>query len=117
MKVEDGESKEPSPMRDGSFVGAARFELTTSCSQSRRDTGLRYAPKKRPDDRALAERGGFEPPVQFNPYGSLANYWFKPLTHLSKVSRHGRRGGKYSQLALSRVIHDQFRRFQGTPKA
>jgi hypothetical protein len=33
------------------------------------------------------------------------------------VSRHGRRGGKYSQLALSRVIHDQFRRFQGTPKA
>ena len=27
------------------FVGAARFELTTSCSQSRRDTGLRYAPK------------------------------------------------------------------------
>ena len=31
----------------------------------------------------VAERGGFEPPVQFNPYGSLANYWFKPLTHLS----------------------------------
>ena len=29
-----------------SFVGAARFELTTSCSQSRRDTGLRYAPIK-----------------------------------------------------------------------
>ena len=33
---------------------------------------------------ALAERGGFEPPVQNNPYGSLANYWFKPLTHLSR---------------------------------
>ena len=31
----------------------------------------------------LAERGGFEPPVQFNPYDSLANYWFQPLTHLS----------------------------------
>ena len=45
---------------------------------------------------ALAERGGFEPPVQNNPYGSLANYWFKPLTHLSKVSHHVRRGGKYS---------------------
>ncbi len=30
-----------------SYVGAARFELTTSCSQSRRDTGLRYAPKGR----------------------------------------------------------------------
>ncbi len=41
----------------------------------------------------VAERGGFEPPVQFNPYGSLANYWFKPLTHLSGVS-----GGKYSRM-------------------
>jgi hypothetical protein len=26
------------------LVGAARFELTTSWSQTRRDTGLRYAP-------------------------------------------------------------------------
>jgi hypothetical protein len=26
------------------FVGAARFELTISWSQTRRDTGLRYAP-------------------------------------------------------------------------
>src|SRR5687767_4403187 len=24
-----------------------------------------------------AERGGFEPPVQNDPYDSLANYWFK----------------------------------------
>jgi len=39
--------------------------------------------QKIPADRGFAERGGFEPPVQFNPYGSLANYWFKPLTHLS----------------------------------
>ncbi len=29
----------------GFLVGAAGFEPTTSCSQSRRDTGLRYAPK------------------------------------------------------------------------
>jgi hypothetical protein len=27
-------------------VGVAGFEPTTSCSQSRRDTGLRYTPKK-----------------------------------------------------------------------
>ena len=27
-------------------VGVARFELAASCSQSRRDTGLRYTPKK-----------------------------------------------------------------------
>ena len=31
-----------------------------------------------------AERGGFEPPVRFDPYDSLANCWFKPLTHLSE---------------------------------
>jgi hypothetical protein len=30
-----------------------------------------------------AERGGFEPPVRFKAYDSLANCWFKPLTHLS----------------------------------
>ena len=36
----------------------------------------------------LAERGGFEPPVHFDMYDSLANCWFKPLTHLS-VSRSG----------------------------
>ena len=28
-------------------------------------------------------RGGFEPPVRLNPYGSLANCWFQPLTHLT----------------------------------
>ena len=30
-----------------------------------------------------AEREGFEPSVPLSKYGSLANYWFKPLTHLS----------------------------------
>ncbi len=30
-----------------------------------------------------AESGGFEPPVQYNPYDSLANCWFQPLTQLS----------------------------------
>ena len=29
-------------------VGVAGFEPTTFCSQSRRDTGLRYTPKKKP---------------------------------------------------------------------
>ena len=36
-------------------VGAARFELTTSCSQSRRDTGLRYAPKTGCKERLLLD--------------------------------------------------------------
>jgi hypothetical protein len=32
-----------------------------------------------------AERGGFEPPVPIAQYRSLANCWFKPLTHLSNI--------------------------------
>ena len=31
----------------------------------------------------LAERGGFEPPIQFDPYSGLANRRFRPLSHLS----------------------------------
>ena len=33
----------------------------------------------------MAERGGFEPPVQFNPYNGLANRCFQPLSHLSAL--------------------------------
>ena len=90
-------------------VGVAGFEPTTFCSQSRRDTGLRYTPKifanirtssvfavnsfethsssmlfKQNELVCLAERGGFEPPVRVTPYDSLANCWFQPLTHLSR---------------------------------
>ena len=66
------------------------FAFCPNCFELARQFGQNA---KRPLSRAfyLAERGGFEPPVQFNPYGSLANYWFKPLTHLSKW------GGKYSR--------------------
>ncbi len=35
------------------------------------------------DGRDLAERGGFEPPIRFNPYNGLANRRFRPLSHLS----------------------------------
>ena len=31
-------------LRGGLFVGVARFELTISWSQTKRDTGLRYTP-------------------------------------------------------------------------
>ena len=41
--------------------------------------GLRYTPIFF----NAAERAGFEPAVPLSKYGSLANYWFKPLTHLS----------------------------------
>ena len=32
----------------------------------------------------MAERGGFEPPIRFNPYTGLANQRLQPLGHLSK---------------------------------
>ena len=34
-------------------------------------------------DGKLAERGGFEPPVEVSPYDGLANRCFRPLSHLS----------------------------------
>ena len=34
-----------------------------------------------------AERGGFEPPIQFDPYSGLANRRFRPLSHLSRRLR------------------------------
>ncbi len=40
----------------------------------------------------FAVRAGFEPAVRVTPYVSLANWWFQPLTHLTK------RGCKYNDL-------------------
>ena len=31
----------------------------------------------------MAEKGGFEPPIRFNPYTGLANQRLQPLGHLS----------------------------------
>ena len=43
----------------------------------------------------FAERTRFELVVQNNPYGSLANCWFQPLTHLSgSVVQNGRPKGR-----------------------
>ncbi len=36
--------------------------------------------------RIITERGGFEPPMEFNPHNSLAGSRFQPLSHLSKVT-------------------------------
>jgi hypothetical protein len=38
------------------------------------------------ESEGLAERGGFEPPVEFSPYDGLANRCFRPLSHLSAAS-------------------------------
>ena len=62
-------------------VGKTGFEPATPWSQTRCATGLRYFPSSgflplsSPHLRKQsAVRAGFEPAVQFNPYGSLANY-------------------------------------------
>ena len=65
-------------------VGAKGFEPSTPCSQSR--CASRTAPYPEVC-LTLAEKGGFEPPVPLAEYDSLANCWFQPLTHLSKVLR------------------------------
>ena len=50
-------------------------------------TGLRYAPNILfTNEEIPAERVGFEPTVQFNPYDDLANRSFRPLRHLSFYS-------------------------------
>ncbi len=69
------------------LVGAARFEPATSTSQMWRDNRATLRPEKFliPGKSASlsAERVGFEPTVQFNPYDDLANRSFRPLRHLS----------------------------------
>ena len=91
----------------------AGFEPTTSCSQSRRDTGLRYTPSVFFEAAnvvlfalhatlrlKLAERGGFEPPVPIAQYDSLANYWFQPLTHLSEKTTFNFSLSKLPKMAI-----------------
>ena len=53
------------------------IKVTTEARTGERDVSLGS------DARKLAERGGFEPPVRFNPYNGLANRHFRPLSHLS----------------------------------
>ena len=64
------------------LVGAARFELATSTSQMWRDDRATLRPELLVIKKG-AERVGFEPTVQFNPYDDLANRSFRPLRHLS----------------------------------
>ena len=65
------------------FVGVVGFEPTTPWSQTRCANRTALYPEINLN--IFAERGGFEPPVQNNPYDGLANRWFQPLTHLSLV--------------------------------
>jgi hypothetical protein len=75
------------------YVGVAGFEPTTFCSQSRRDTGLRYTPKfvyhsphsplRSPSD--SCGEGGIRTLDTLLEYASLANWFFRPLRHLTFV--------------------------------
>ena len=71
-------------------VGETGFEPATPWSQTRCATGLRYFPnfifRIRFPFGNPAVRAGFEPAEQFDPFGSLANYWYRPLTHLTFLS-------------------------------
>jgi hypothetical protein len=67
------------------FVGVVGFEPTTPWSQTRCANRTALYPENDSLFILSAERGGFEPPVQNDPYVGLANRWFQPLTHLSLV--------------------------------
>ena len=70
-------------------VGAPRFELGISCSQSRRDNRASLCPdaiKKDASGRLSGGEGGIRTPGTLIEYDSLANCWFQPLTHLSVCS-------------------------------
>ena len=69
--------------------------------------GLRHTPKKKTIHHRLfsfAEKGGFEPPVPFAGYDSLANCWFQPLTHLSSALNCGAKVG-FFLIPTSVVCH------------
>jgi hypothetical protein len=77
------------------LVGVAGFEPTTFCSQSRRDTGLRYTPKiNNLTDHSLnlnlnlnlnlkCGEGGIRTLDTLLEYAGLANRYFRPLSHLT----------------------------------
>ena len=71
-----------------SQVGETGFEPATLWSQTRCATGLRYSPGLlfKPGlllSKTSAVRARFELAVRFKAYDSLANYWIRPLSHLT----------------------------------
>ena len=73
-------------------VGETGFEPATPWSQTRCATGLRYSPGilwlvliciRQMQIFSRAVRARFELAVHFKAYDSLANYWIRPLSHLT----------------------------------
>ena len=58
-----------------------RFDKRHSNNILRFQEKIKANPEKK--SKKMAERGGFEPPVEFDPYDGLANRSFRPLRHLS----------------------------------
>ena len=82
------------PLRDSAALNErSERRLLTASPSPREGLGwgnvgayLVLVAKKAADEAAFeAERTRFELVVQNNPYGSLANCWFQPLTHLSGI--------------------------------
>jgi hypothetical protein len=58
-----------------------------SVAQIRHEAQVRRDKGSLRNEKILAERGGFEPPVRFYPYNGLANRRLQPLGHLSAATR------------------------------
>ena len=58
----------------------------------------------------MAERGGFEPPIRFNPYNGLANRRLQPLGHLSTGFSETR-----PCLTLKQIFHRLSRKQEWSP--
>lgn len=84
---EAGEIPEPDGVRQTSS-GWRRIRQPARRSDSGhcRTAGKQRTPAIRPGFVAVAETGGFEPPVHLSAHDSLAMSWFKPLTHVSSGS-------------------------------
>ena len=77
-------------------VGVPGFEPGTLCSQSRCANRTALHPDF---DKGVCGERGIRTPGTLIAFGSLANYWFKPLTHLSLRQAH-----------LSSLLRNPFRK-------
>ena len=82
----------PNELRAHKLVGVERFELPTSCSQSRRATRLRYTPQTR-----LKDRDGIIPAERCKVNNSINNF-------LKRAFEPGKRFKSLNQLGMRRYV-------------
>jgi hypothetical protein len=64
-------------------LGANRVPKPPVCSDLRANRRTQAGGENIRDRKALAETGGFEPPIRCDPYNGLANRRLQPLGHVS----------------------------------